>query len=48
MAERRSFKGKNKKCFHDQVKSEEKASFHLKTETGSVSEILCSVWNTKQ
>jgi hypothetical protein len=48
MAERRSFKGKNEKCFHDQVNGEEKLPFHLRTETDLVSEKLCSIWNTKQ
>jgi hypothetical protein len=48
VAERVLVKGKNEKCFHDQVKDEEKASFHLRTETDSFSEILCSAWDTKQ
>jgi hypothetical protein len=48
VAERGPFKDKNEKCFHDQVKGEEKAYFHLRTETDSVSEILCSAWDTKQ
>lgn len=46
-AEKGSFKG-NEKRFHDQVKGEEESSFHLRRETDSFSEILCSTWDTKQ